>query len=190
MKINQFYAFIKFICRNPFSSSFFQKYEKNYSQLMQCTLIYCKKNALLIKKALLMMVCNAFISGLLEINLFCFFSYSVYPPFSLTLHIDGHKNFQFDTAYQDYVNLFLSCLIFHKKSFQLVGFVGFCIIKANMAKFVRLENIFYFLNVLILLFGGHSLPSIMGPKLDREKILIFIMDKITLYDQINSTQPL
>ena len=69
------------------------------------------------KKALLMMVCNAFISGLLEINLFCFFSYLVYPPFSLTLHIDGHKNQQFDTAYQDYVNLFLSCLIFHKKSF-------------------------------------------------------------------------
>ena len=68
-----------------------------------------------------------------------------------------------------------------------MGFVGFCIIKANMAKFVRLENIFYFLNVLILLFGGHSLLSIMGPKLDRENILIFIMDKITLYDRINST---
>ena len=72
------------------------------------------------KKALLMMVCNAFISGLLEFfAFFCFFSYSVYPLFSLTLHIDGHKNQQFDTAYQDYVNLFLPCLIFHKKVFSL-----------------------------------------------------------------------
>ena len=57
----------------------------------------------------------------------------------------------------------------------------------NMAKFGRLENIFYFLNLLILLFGGHSLPSLMGPKLGREKVLIFIMGKITLYDRINST---
>ena len=72
-----------------------------------------------------MMVCNAFISGLPEINLFCFFSYLVYPPFSLTLHIDGHKNQQFDTAYQDYVNLFLSCLIFHKKKFLACGICWF-----------------------------------------------------------------
>ena len=45
--------------------------------------------------------------GCLKLIFFGFFSYLVYPSFSLTLHIDGHKNQQFDTAYQDYVNLFI-----------------------------------------------------------------------------------
>ena len=57
--------------------------------------------------------------------IFGIFSYLVYPSFSLTLHIDGHKNQQFDTAYQDYVNLFLSCLIFHKKKFLACGIFWF-----------------------------------------------------------------